>query len=212
MTTRPLFIVIEGLDGSGGTTQSRLLQQYFQQQNQAVVLTNEPTRQSVGRFIKEILLDPHSKVADSVLAYLFAADREDHVQQTIFPALKQGSMVISDRYYHSSLAYQSLSLDFDFVHTINSNFPKPDITFFLYLEPEISFERVQLRGLPVERFETLDKLRSIANSYKKVLDFCQQNGEHIVEIDAKMSIEEIHQLIISHVATLLAVNSVTEAT
>ncbi len=199
----PPFIVIEGLDGAGGTTQCRLLQSWFEEQGHSVVLTNEPTGQPVGQFIRSVLQDPHSKVGDEVLAYLFAADRQDHLSRTVSPALKQGSVVISDRYYHSSLAYQSLSLDFDFVAQLNARFRKPDLTIFLLLEPETSFERVQKRGLPVERFETLDRLRTISSSYKKVIEYCTQQGERIVCLDGAQSIEEIHENILQAVVDLI---------
>lgn len=198
------FIVIEGLDGAGGTTQCRLLQSWLEQQNRPVVLTNEPTDLPIGQFIRDVLQDPHSKVDDASLAYLFGADRQNHIQQRVQPALESGTTVISDRYYHSSLAYQSLSLDFDFVAQINSNFPRPNVTFFLLLEPEVSFNRVCERGLPADRFETLDKLRSIAQSYQRVIEYSTDQGEHIVCLDATQSIEEIHEQILTHVTPLFA--------
>ena len=198
-----LFIVIEGLDGAGGTTQCRLLKSWLERQGYTVVSTNEPTDRPVGKFIRSVLQDPHSKVGDEVLAYLFAADRQDHLDGRVKPALSRGEVVISDRYYHSSLAYQSLSLDFDFVAQLNGTFPAPDITIFLSLEPETSFARVQKRGLPVERFETLDRLRSISQSYNRVLDHCQINGEQLLCLDATQSIEEIHEQICIEVASLM---------
>ena len=201
------FIVIEGLDGAGGTTQCRLLQAWLTQQQCTVVLTNEPTDLPVGQFIRQVLQDPHSKVDDSVLAYLFAADRQNHIERRVAPALERGDVVLSDRYYHSSLAYQSLSLDFDFVAQLNARFPTPDITFFLMLEPEVSFHRVCERGLPAERFETLDRLRSIAGAYHNVISYSQAQGETIVCLDATQSIEEIHSQIVAHVQPLLTTPS-----
>ena len=197
------YIVIEGLDGAGGTTQCRLLQSWLEQRGCTVVLTNEPTNLPVGKFIRQVLQDPDSLIGDAVLSYLFGADRQNHLDTRVFPALDRGEIVISDRYYHSSLAYQSLSLDFDFVAKINGQFPAPSITFFLMLEPEISFERVQLRGLPVERFETLDRLRSIAQSYERVIQYCTEQGENIVCIDATQTIDEIHDTICQHVEPML---------
>ena len=201
--TGSLFIVIEGLDGAGGTTQCRLLQSWLERQGYTVVSTNEPTDRPVGKFIRSVLQDPHSEVGDEVLAYLFAADRQDHLDGRVKPALSRGEVVISDRYYHSSLAYQSLSLDFDFVAQLNGAFPAPDITIFLSLEPETSFARVQKRGLPIERFETLDRLRSISQSYNRVLDHCQKRGEHLLCLDATQSIEEIHEQICIEIASLM---------
>ncbi len=201
--TGSLFIVIEGLDGAGGTTQCRLLQSWLERQGHTVVSTNEPTDRPVGKFIRSVLQDPHSEVGDEVLAYLFAADRQDHLDGRVKPALSRGDVVISDRYYHSSLAYQSLSLDFDFVAQLNGTFPAPDITIFLSLEPETSFARVQKRGLPIERFETLDRLRSISQSYHRVLDHCQKRGEQVLCLDATQSIEEIHEQICIEIASLM---------
>ena len=201
--TGSLFIAVEGLDGAGGTTQCRLLKSWLERQGHIVVSTNEPTDLPVGKFIRSVIQDPHSTVGDEVLAYLFAADRQDHLDGRVKPALSRGEVVISDRYYHSSLAYQSLSLDFDFVAQLNGTFPAPDITIFLSLEPETSFARVQKRGLPVERFETLDRLRSISQSYNRVLDHCQKRGEHLLCLDATQSIEEIHEQICIEVASLM---------
>ena len=198
-----LFIVIEGLDGAGGTTQCRLLQSWLERQGSTVVSTNEPTELPVGKFIRDILQDPHSSVGDEVLAYLFAADRQDHLDRKVKPALSKGEVVISDRYYHSSLAYQSLSLEFDFVSQLNQTFPVPDMTIFLLLEPETSFSRVQNRGLPVERFETLDRLRSISQSYRRVIQYCQERGDTLVCLDATQSIEEIHEQICVEITKLI---------
>jgi dTMP kinase len=202
---KPLFIVIEGLDGSGGTTQSRLLSQWLEEEGLNPHLTQEPTTGPIGKFIREILLNttPSSKVKDNVLPYLFAADRRDHLDREILPTLERGSTVVSDRYYHSSLAYQALSVGLPLVADLNAPFRAPDVTFFLYLSPEVSFERVQLRGMPVERFETLDRLRSVADAYQTVLAYSRSRGERIITIDATKSIEEIHGEIVSNVQALL---------
>lgn len=204
---RSIFAVIEGLDGSGGTTQSRLLASWLEQKGQEVLLTQEPTNGPVGVLIRDALTDPHSKLSNSVLAYLFAADRRDHLDREIVPAIHAGKAVISDRYYHSSLAYQSLAVGLPMASMLNENFRAPDIAFLLWLEPETSFERVQLRGEPVERFETLDRLRNVADSYETVYTMCKQRGENIIKIDATQSIEEMHAQIVRHVEALLQSNA-----
>ena len=204
---RSIFAVIEGLDGSGGTTQSRLLASWLEQKGQEVLLTQEPTNGPVGVLIRDALTNPHSKLSNSVLAYLFAADRRDHLDREIVPAIHAGKAVISDRYYHSSLAYQSLAVGLPMVSMLNENFRAPDIAFLLWLEPETSFERVQLRGEPVERFETLDRLRNVADSYETVYNMCKQRGENIIKIDATQSIEEMHAQIVRHVEALLQSNA-----
>jgi dTMP kinase len=202
---RKPFIVIEGLDGSGGTTQSRLLTDWLTRSGHKVLLTREPSSGPVGKLIRKSLSgsSESAKMSDAVLPYLFAADRRDHLDQEIIPSLEKDQIVISDRYYHSSLAYQSLSIGLPRVTELNASFLRPDITFFLWLSPEVSFERVQLRGLPVERFETLDRLRAVAESYKSVIAHCKAMGEKIVKIDASRSIEEIHSDICQSVVELL---------
>lgn len=202
---KPLFIVIEGLDGSGGTTQSRLLQEWITAQGYNAHLTQEPSEGPIGDFLREALgnTGEASKMGDNVLPYLFAADRRDHLDREILPALEKNTHVVCDRYYHSSLAYQGLSVGLPLVAYLNDPFRAPDLTFFLYLSPEVSFERVQLRGLPVERFETLDRLRSVADAYQTVLAHCRSRGEKIQSIDATRSIEEIHNDITNAVKQLL---------
>jgi len=201
-----LFIVIEGLDGSGGTTQSRLLQEWLISKGHQVQLTCEPSDRPVGLFIRRALSNrfDEARISDRVLPFLFAADRQDHLEEVILPALADDKIVVSDRYYHSSLAYQGLSIGFSKVASLNEGFRKPDITFFLWLEPEISFSRIQSRGLPVERFETLDRLRNIAEAYDSVYSYCKTQKERIFKVDACLSIEEIHLQIQSKVLPLLA--------
>ena len=199
---RPLFIVIEGLDGSGGTTQSRLLATWMENKGHNTLLTQEPTNGPIGKLIRSELGNPQSNLGDSVLAYLFAGDRRDHLDREIIPALQNRNMVISDRYYHSSLAYQALSVGFPLVSSLNDGFRVPDITFLLWLEPETSFERVQLRGESIERFETLDRLRNVADSYESVFGYCKNRNQNIMKLDATKSIEEIHAKIVAAVSEL----------
>ena len=202
----PLFFVIEGLDGSGGTTQSRLLQEWLEASGYPSTLTQEPSNGPIGQFIRQALSysGTASSVGDNVFPYLFAADRRDHLDREILPTLEKGRHVVSDRYYHSSLAYQALSVGLPLVAELNAPFRAPDITFFLYLSPEVSFERVQLRGQPVERFETLDRLRSVSDAYQTVLAHCRSRGERIITIDATRSIEEIHQAIVTHIQEFMS--------
>jgi dTMP kinase len=198
---KPIFIVIEGLDGSGGTTQSRLLQDWLVEKGEDVHLTCEPSNRPVGLFVQKALSNTtdEARLSDRVLPFLFAADRQDHLDEEINPALLSGKIVISDRYYHSSLAYQGLSIGFSRVALLNDQFRTPDITFLLWLEPEVSFSRIQHRGEPLERFETLDRLRSIAESYESVFSYCKVQGETIFKIDARLSIEEIHLSMQKHI-------------
>ena len=206
---KPLFIAIEGLDGSGGTTQSRLLKEWLEQNGHNVHLTREPSEGPVGKFIKSSLLSNAQErpLGENIFPYLFAADRQDHLDNEIFPALKEGKFVVTDRYYHSSLAYQGLTLGIPFVANINSVFRKPDLTLILWLQPEVSFERIKMRGAPVERYETLDHLRSIEEAYKSVLAHCRAQGENIIRVDARGTIDEVHQKVVALVQETIKSNN-----
>ncbi len=201
-----VFVAIEGLDGSGGTTQTRLLADWFSQRGHTeVITTNEPSTGPVGRFIRDTLNPEHeaSVIGDSVLPYLFAGDRRDHLDREIIPALQRGAAVITDRYYHSSLAYQSLSVGLPAVAALNETFRAPDITVFLDLDPDESLARIEARGQALERFEALDRLRSIHEAYDSVLVHCRARGEHIVRIHAGGTIEEVHGLVVNAVQARL---------
>jgi dTMP kinase len=204
---RARFIAIEGLDGSGGTTQARLLADWLDARDARrgpVVRTHEPSTGPVGRFIRQALLPDNeaSVLGDNVLPYLFAADRRDHLDRTVLPALEAGRHVVTDRYYHSSLAYQSLSVGLHAVAELNAAFRAPDLTVFLDLDPEKSLVRIEARGAPVERFEAIDRLRRIHDAYDAVLVHCRTRGEHIVRIDADATISAVHDRVVAAVAAL----------
>ena len=201
---KPLFIAIEGLDGSGGTTQSKLLQKWLQDKGEQVFLTREPTQRTIGKFIRQALRTDTEEglLAENVLPFLFAADRQDHLNSEIKPKLKAGSWVVTDRYYHSSLAYQSLSVGLEAVADLNKNFLRPDITFVLWLEPDLSFKRIEQRGAQTERFETLERLKTISKAYEQVIAYSEQRGERILKINADRSIEDIHAELCSTIESL----------
>lgn len=191
---RPSFIAIEGLDGSGGTTQAALLADWLEAEGTGVCRTHEPSPGPAGRFIRQAL-DPANEASvlgDNVLPYLFAADRRDHLDRVILPALARGEHIVTDRYYHSSLAYQSLSVGLHLVAELNRDFRAPDLTIFLDLSPEACLERIHARGAPVERFEALDRLRQIHDAYEAVLVHCRAHGEKVARVDALGSIEDVH--------------------
>lgn len=204
---KPRFLVIEGLDGSGGTTQSGRLSAWLADNGcPEVVTTREPSDGPVGRFTRAALAHaaPSERISDAVLPYLFAADRRDHLDRTVMPALERGACVVSDRYYHSSLAYQSLSIGLHRVAELNSGFRAPDLTIFLDLEPEICLERILARGGTRDRFEELERLRQVSEAYDAVIVLCRTRGERIARIDARGSRDAIFAQILEHVRPLLA--------
>lgn len=163
------FIAIEGIDGSGTTLQTRGLTTWLRQRGHEVVETREPSGGPIGRLIRERLHVDAAPLDPAALALLFAADRLDHVAQEIDPARRRGAVVVSDRYLLSSLAYQSLDCDLEWVRTINHAAPAPDFYVFLRVPAEVAFARVQQRAAAgaaaSERFDALDLQRRIARLY-----------------------------------------------
>jgi dTMP kinase len=203
---KPRFLVIEGLDGSGGTTQTARLTAWLAENGcPSVVTTREPSDGPVGRFVRSSLRlnKPGERIGDSVLPYLFAADRRDHLDRVILPALEAGSCVVSDRYYHSSLAYQSLSVGLHAVADLNRGFRAPDLTVFLDLQPEVCLERILARGGQRDRFEELERLRHTADAYDAVLLLCRTRGERLIRVDANGTRDAIFEQIVDHVRPLL---------
>ncbi len=160
------FIVFEGLDGSGQSTQAKLLENYLKKKKFPVVLTKEPTLDSqAGRKIKEIL-DEKEKIGPDKLQKLFTRDRQEHLKNLIIPALKKRKMVISDRYFFSSFAFGSIDLDLKWLIGLNKKFLMPDITFILGVRPKICIERIKNRGKKITLFEKLKKLEKVWENYK----------------------------------------------
>jgi dTMP kinase len=143
---RGRFIVLEGADGVGTTTQSQALAALLKKRGRRVHITCEPSTGIIGRLIRGSLnraVDhPHDRKA---LALLFAADRLDHVSREIEPQLAAGVDVISDRYVLSSLVYQSLDAPLDWVESINEHAPKPHATVLMTLPPEVALKRLAAR-------------------------------------------------------------------
>jgi dTMP kinase len=165
-----MFVVLEGLDGAGTTTQLALLSARLEAEGIDHLCTREPTGRLVGRTIRQILagklLRPDGSAFDAeTLALLFATDRLDHLTHLIEPALAHGKWVISDRYVHSSLAYQGMEVDRHWVAKINAQARPADLVVWLDLDPEACMERVAARGGERDIFETAEKLRLFAEGY-----------------------------------------------
>jgi len=183
-----MFIVFEGLDGSGSSTQARLLAEKLEAKGHAVLRTKEPTDQTpVGRLIREVLQHKWEASPEG-LQLLFCADRADHLKHEIEPALQNGQIVISDRYLFSTIAYGELAVeDGEWLRSLNQHFRIPDLTFLFKLDPKICIERIQGRGNEVELFEKHEKLEKIWQNYEKL----STEYENIHVIDADRTIEEI---------------------
>lgn len=190
------FIVLEGLDGCGTTTQTALLVKKLEECGIKGYSTKEPTDGSIGRFIRSVLQKKES-VDPFTLALLFSADRNEHVygENGIIEQTQAGKMVVCDRYFFSSLAYQSLFIDYDTVGELNRFYPLPEYLFYIDLSPEECQARVESRGEETELFEHLELQRKIDVNYKKSLSLLAASEMKTVVIDGRGSIEDIHNQI-----------------
>ncbi|MBN8228093.1 dTMP kinase [Corallococcus macrosporus] len=203
------FIVLEGLDGAGTTTQTERLASVLKAEGHAVVTTREPSDGPVGTMLRQALTGrlglPHGRgpLAQETLALLFAADRTDHLHARVLPALEQGKVVLCDRYVLSSLAYQGASLSMEWVNTVNSHAVSPDLTLFVGVDPQVAATRRAVRGGPAELFEADEAQRRIALQYLKAIEL-RENHERIVHIDGELSVEAVTEACLVEVRQVLA--------
>jgi dTMP kinase len=187
------FIVFEGLDGSGTSTQAGILAQWLRHKGIDAELTREPTDGPVGRLIREVLAD-RVVMEPAALALLFAADRVDHLEQ-VRRHLGAERWVVSDRYVLSSLAYQAADgLDPGWVQTLNHHAPAPDLTVFVNTDPEVCMARIAARGGTRERFETLERQREVLSQYQAHLKTPRLTGT-LISIAGNGSVDEVAHLI-----------------
>ncbi|MFC1663604.1 dTMP kinase [Patescibacteria group bacterium] len=184
------FIAIEGLDGSGQSTQAELLRDFLIERGHQVILTKEPTPDSEdGKRIREVL-DKKTKIKNFQLQELFAQDRKEHLENLILPALKEGKIVVSDRYFFSSFAYGTASgLDLEWLIKINDNFLLPDITFLLKVSPEVCLERIEKRNKERTLFEEREKLTKVWQVYQNF----PSRFDNIFIVDGEKTIEEVFE-------------------
>lgn len=196
------FIVFEGIDGAGTSTQIKKLIETNTKDNERFIATAEPTTGETGRFLRRMLGGEFS-VDEKTNAYLFAADRCEHIfgKGGVEELCKSGIIVVSDRYFFSSMAYQAVSCGEELPKLLNSPFPLPEILFYFEINPEISLARVNSRGVHKEIYETIEKQRAIAARYEKVISeyekTASETGMKIVRIDASQDIETISKQILS---------------
>ena len=187
----PRFIVLEGIDGSGTTTQATLLAENLRLRGHRVRTTFEPSSGRVGTQIRELLAVRSDPVSATSLALLFAADRIDHNQRVILPAIRAGEIVISDRYLMSSLAYQGLTQPVEWLQQINAKARLPDLTLLLQISPLVGLRRVAQRragsGGNEEIFDVPETQRQLAKSYESLATRDDLGPIHIVDGAAKIS-------------------------
>ena len=166
------LIALEGIDGSGTTTQTRALADALAKRGHRVRPTCEPTETSTGKALREMLHAPAESVSPESMALLFAADRAQHVHEVIRPAVENGEVVICDRYIASSWVYQGMRVPPTWVLSLARGCPWPDITFVLSVSPEHGMDRLMQRGRPLDVFERLDVQRYAATRYDEYVLTC----------------------------------------
>jgi dTMP kinase len=188
------FIVLEGLDGAGTTTQLKLAGQRLNKGAVPHFCTSEPTMGAIGRTIHDVLAH-RLRTHPRTLALLFAADRTEHLHEPeagILSRLERGELVICDRYLFSSLAYQSLDCDYDYVFSLNREFPLPRHLVFLDTPIELSQRRLAARsaGLP-ELFEASQVQERILANYRRSFEQFREAGMELHRLDGSLSADEV---------------------
>ena len=191
-----MFITFEGPDGSGKTTQIRLLAEWLREQGHEVVLTREPGGTEIGDQIRTVLHDPYNTAMDArTEILLYSASRAQHVAQLIRPSLAAGKIIISDRYADSTLAYQGYGrgLDLEVLRAVTSFATgglTPALTVYLNITPEEGLQRRRLGGDEWNRLdaEALEFHQRVRAGY---LELVKQGTERWAVIDAARSVEEV---------------------
>jgi dTMP kinase len=198
-----IFCVFEGIDGSGKSTQSRMLYEFTLNHGINSLFLHEPTEGFFGKKIREIL---KSNTLPPVLQQidLFIKDRHDDVELNIKPALTRGDVIIMDRYFYSNAAYQG-GVEFDAIDIIKMNidegFPLPHRVYFIDILPQEAMDRIQLRrNGNIELFEKIDFLTKVRDNYLKLID------ERFLVIDGNRDINEIHREIKDDFLKLLKIH------
>lgn len=203
-----LFIVLEGIDGAGTSTQAQLVTKQLRLDSHNVFQTFEPTDGRIGRLIREIIRgDGTEKPSWMTMTLLFSADRLEHVENEIYPNVLEGYHVICDRYYHSTLAYQSLSNKFigvdwkGWIKEVGHFSVKPDITFILDIDPEVAAERMKGRKKPKDVYENLAFQKKLSNFYANIEQYFPT--ESIVHIDGSQNVESVTAEILQYIYNLM---------
>ena len=198
------LIVFEGTDGTGKSTQLQLLYNALQKKGYPVIATREPTDGKYGQEIRKLYKNRH-KCSDKEELGLFLADRKEHVDQLLAPALERGEIILCDRYFLSTAAYQgAIGFDPETVLARNSFAPDPDLALLFQVPIEIGLTRITSgRGETLNDFEQAENLQKVAAIFTTI------ERPYIRKIDAAGSIESVHRMVMQHVSALLSDTSLS---
>lgn len=199
-----LFITFEGTDGCGKTTQIERLKDYFEAQGRKVIMTREPGAKGLGTKLREILLNYDGEVSSNCESFLFLADRAQHIDTLIKPAIERGEIVLCDRHIDSTVAYQGYGrgLDLDRIHMLNeiaTSGMKPNITFVFDIDVEMAQERV---GKTKDRMESagLEFFKRVRQGF---LEIAKAEPERVKVLDATQTRDEISKQVIEYIKALV---------
>jgi len=183
-----LFAAVEGLDGSGKSSQVSAVARHLSKTGKNAFITFEPSGSAVGNLIRACLLGERQS-SPLALQLLFAADRAQHLDKEIIPRLKKGDCVITDRYAFSSFAYGAVENDLDWLIDINSRFLEPDLVIYMEASPEACIERIKTKRTSVELFEKTSILKEVARNYEVVFKRKEFKKISFVNVDSGLGID-----------------------
>lgn len=199
-----LFITFEGCDGCGKTTQLELLAKYLQGKGYDVIVTREPGAKGLGEKLREILLNYDGEVSSNCESFLFLADRAQHIDTIVKPAIKAGKIVLCDRHIDSTAAYQGYGRGLDleqinYLNNIATSGLKPDLTLLFDVDIETSMARI---GKNKDRMESagIEFQEKVRRGY---LELAKAEPERIRIFDSRKTIEQLHQEVLGTIAPLL---------
>ena len=200
-----MFIAVEGIDGSGKSTTIREIKRYLESKGEAVYLTAEPTTLATGKIVRNFLSETNSDtpLIHEMLALSFAADRINHLREEIWPALRKKQTVITDRYFFSSIAYQSLNVSYEWVKGINRFATLPDVLVFIDVSIDKAVERLTKFRTSTEIYEKRELLQQIDRNYREVIKEFEGNLK-VIYLNGNLDIDKIYGDIEEKFAPLFA--------
>jgi len=202
-STRGRFIVFEGIDGSGKSTQIKNISKRFKAKNLKIHTTFEPTDGQIGSLIRKMLAGK-IKTNQRTIASLFAADRTDHLinyKNGIKQKIDQGEIVLCDRYYFSSYAYHAQYINLEWViqlNSLNASILRPDLTVFIDVAPDICIERIKQSRSQFDMYEKIDIMKKVRANYFKAFDLLKDK-ENIVVIDGNKSLQGVEDAVLNEI-------------
>lgn len=200
---RGKLIVIESIDGGGGSTQAKLLTSELNDSGRKTVYEAQPSRLPTGKLLREFLEEPPDAHTELTMGLLFAADRHEHQTKVIAPFLESGTNIVLDRYIMSSRAYQE-NVSLNMFSEMEKGLIRADLTVFLDVTPEEALRRRKLsRRATEERYDQLHRQKTISNRYKDCVKDWERSDRPVVVVEGNKSLTVIADTICNHVVRQL---------